>query len=418
MAQITDVLFRQLAPTVPAALRAEYVKWFNVYLYEYGITTERRIAAALGRMMVESSNFSRTAENLNYSAKRLMQVWPKRFPTLAKANDYAHNPRKLANYVYGSRLGNRPGTDDGWDLRGGGFNQTTGRDGYKSLGEELGIDLLADPEYLRTPEGAVRSACAEFAKRGCNELADGWQLTAICKRINGGTNGLAEQKANSAKVLALLPDGFVLTKPKLVQPTAISTKVVPSEDDVDDGTPAWIEDHETEPEDVTAAPTPENSSEQPQTAASGTVLGNQTAENIVNAPAVGAQDNKALVEAAKELPDTHVQEKTKTGFLAKVFGTIVAIVTGQITFADFLTKGLSFETIINAIKTLFDVAFQWRYIIGGALFLWFVVNKFESIYLKSKVLNINTDPTKGNAVLNTEPKKPSLWIRIKAIFGK
>lgn len=73
------------------------------------------------------------SENLNYSAKRLTEVWPGRFPTIASAKPFANNPRKLANRVYGGRLGN-VGDDDGWLYRGRGLAQITGRANYAKFG--------------------------------------------------------------------------------------------------------------------------------------------------------------------------------------------------------------------------------------------------------------------------------------------
>jgi putative chitinase len=72
-------------------------------------------------------------ENLNYSAKRLTQVWPGRFPTIASAKPYANNPRRLANKVYGGRLGNTD-PDDGWLYRGRGLSQITGKENYSKFG--------------------------------------------------------------------------------------------------------------------------------------------------------------------------------------------------------------------------------------------------------------------------------------------
>src|SRR5260221_2328276 len=185
MSQITDDLFKKIAPTLPASARAEYIKWLNVYCFKYDINDELRLGAFSGNTMEESGRFTRTEENLNYSAPRLMKVWPRRFPTLALASQYAHQPIKLANYVYGGRLGNRPNTNDGWDYRGGGSDQTTGRDGYRRVGNELGLDLVAHPELLRTIRYAIQSACFEFQDRGCNEMADSRRFTKTVEAING-----------------------------------------------------------------------------------------------------------------------------------------------------------------------------------------------------------------------------------------
>lgn len=86
-----------------------------------------RLQFFLAQLGHESSGLTVDEENLDYSAARLMAVWPSRFPTLAAAQPYAHNPRALANKVYGGRLGNI-GPDDGWKYRGRGYIQLTGRD--------------------------------------------------------------------------------------------------------------------------------------------------------------------------------------------------------------------------------------------------------------------------------------------------
>ena len=96
-------------------------------------------------------------ENLYYTtAKRIAQVWPSRF-TAASAAAYLRNPQKLANKVYNGRLGNREGTDDGWDYRGGGLDHLTGRDNYRAASSVVGVDLVAHPDRILEPAIAVES---------------------------------------------------------------------------------------------------------------------------------------------------------------------------------------------------------------------------------------------------------------------
>jgi putative chitinase len=247
MGKITEAIVKKIAPTVSPALRKELTFWFNKYCFEYEINNELRLAAFFGNAMEESARFSRTEENLNYSAGRLRQVWPARFKTNEIAQQYAKNPKKLANYVYGGRNGNRGvNTDDGWIYRGGGYNQTTGRGNYKTTGDVIGLDLVKNPELLRTPQYAVKSACAEFYRRGCNKLADQRKLKEICKAINGGYNGLAHRQAFYAIAMEALPDGFKLSAPSEVDaPVDLITSVEPHVPDtslaVDAGVPAWKE---------------------------------------------------------------------------------------------------------------------------------------------------------------------------------
>jgi hypothetical protein len=100
---------------------------------KYGITTPLLIAHVMAQVSHECGAGHDVIENLNYSATRIRQVWPSRFATVEAAAPYANNPQKLANKVYNGRLGNRVGSNDGWNFRGRGGSQTTGRDGYKRV---------------------------------------------------------------------------------------------------------------------------------------------------------------------------------------------------------------------------------------------------------------------------------------------
>lgn len=101
------------------------------------------------------ANLAPTTENLNYSAKRMMEVWPTRFKTLEAAAPYANNPEKLANNVYGGRLGNNK-TGDGWLYRGRGYPQITGKSGYEKFAKLLGVDLVNKPELALEPKIAAK----------------------------------------------------------------------------------------------------------------------------------------------------------------------------------------------------------------------------------------------------------------------
>lgn len=174
---------------------------------EYGITTPARICHFLGQIHHESVGLSRLEEDLNYTAKRLTEVWPKRFPTIAAAAPYARNPRKLAEKTYGGRLGNTaPG--DGWKYRGGGLIMNTGRDNYERPGELIGVDLVAQPELLRTPPIAALAAAAWWQDHGCNELADREDVTAITRRVQGGSLGLEDRKRQVARANAIWRPGW------------------------------------------------------------------------------------------------------------------------------------------------------------------------------------------------------------------
>lgn len=141
----------------------------------------------LAQALHESVMLERLEEGLNYSAERLMKVWPKRFPTLAAARPYANNAEALANKVYGGRLGNtQPG--DGWRYRGRGVMQVTGRANYALVQQVTALPVLANPGLLAQPLPALQAAIAWW-ERGVPDsvLHDPEQVT---EAVNGGRNGL------------------------------------------------------------------------------------------------------------------------------------------------------------------------------------------------------------------------------------
>jgi len=171
---------------------------------KFGITTGARLADFLAQTGHESANYTRRVEGLNYSAQRLMQVWPMRFPDIRLAQPYAQNPQALANKVYAGRMGNtEPG--DGWRFRGRGFLQVTGRANYREvtrLLREAGVlcpDFERDPDALAEPRWAAMSAAALWQSWNLNELADAGEFTKQTIRINGGKNGLDDRLARRAR---------------------------------------------------------------------------------------------------------------------------------------------------------------------------------------------------------------------------
>ena len=181
-------------------------KWeipLNQVFVKYDINTPKRQAAFIGQCAVESANFTRLQENLNYSAQRLTQVWPSRFPNINMAEAYAHNPEKLADFVYAGRMGNLQ-DGDGWKFHGRGLIQLTGRENYANCGSGIGVDLIDNPDLLLTPQYAVLSAGWFWNKKGLNALADTQEYGAMTRRINGGLTGLDERIAKITKALQVL----------------------------------------------------------------------------------------------------------------------------------------------------------------------------------------------------------------------
>ena len=172
---------------------------------KYSLNTALRQAAFIGQCQHESENFTKLEEGLNYSASRLMAVWPSRFPNLDMANQYANNPQKLANKVYGGRMGNgNEESGEGYAYRGRGLIQMTGKEAYANCGSGLGVDFLSNPDLLSTPEYATLSAGWFWNKKGLNDLADTGDYETMTKRINGGVLGLDDRKAKIAKAREIL----------------------------------------------------------------------------------------------------------------------------------------------------------------------------------------------------------------------
>jgi putative chitinase len=200
MGLVTEQILGQVMPKCPNA--SAWVPPLNAAMDRFEIADDRRAAAFLAQIAQESGELCRLVENLNYSAGRLMQVWPKRFPTLKSARPYERNPEKLANYVYASRLGNGDqASGDGWRFRGRGLIQTTGRANYRSAGSALSLNLESQPELLEALDAAALSAAWFWKSHGLNELADSGgagdeeDFETISIRINGGRAGLDARKA-------------------------------------------------------------------------------------------------------------------------------------------------------------------------------------------------------------------------------
>ena len=226
---ITVADLRKIAgPAAKEVIITEVVNFINEDGDRYKIDTPRRVAEFVGQGVVESGNYSILEENLNYSAKRMTQVWPKRFPNVKAAEPYAKNPKALANFTYGSRMGNRPGTNDGWDYRGRGIKQLTGRENYTEFTKWAKSKYPDAPDFVKYPDKvkefpwAVLSAVWFWYTKGVYKFADNDDTTGATKAINGGTIGLAERIAavNKAKrIINPAPTSIkVEKKPKAADP--------------------------------------------------------------------------------------------------------------------------------------------------------------------------------------------------------
>jgi putative chitinase len=164
---------------------------------KFEINTPLRLAHFLAQCGHESGGFKLTKENLNYSAKGLNGIFKKYFPTLESAVPYERKPEKIANKVYGGRMGNgAEASGEGWKFHGRGFIQLTGKDNYTAFTKSIGEDCIANPDLVAS-KYALASAAWFFNKNGLHKMADGGAndttVTAITKRVNGGTIGLADR---------------------------------------------------------------------------------------------------------------------------------------------------------------------------------------------------------------------------------
>lgn len=154
---------------------------------------EVEIPKLMGQALYETQMLRRLEEDLDYSADRLMAVWPGRFPTRQLAEQYAHAPEKLAGFVYGNRLGNTSDAD-GWDYRGSGIPMITGKANYQLVQNRTGIPLVAHPQLLRTdPLTIVRCAIAWWEKNIEDQILPDTQR--VSEVVSGGDLGLAQRLA-------------------------------------------------------------------------------------------------------------------------------------------------------------------------------------------------------------------------------
>lgn len=189
------------------------------YAAKYGIITKKQTCAFIATCLIESNGFNAKRESFAYSAERLRQVFPTRVKSSAAAKALiAQGQPAVANYLYGDRYGNRAGTNDGWDYRGGGLIQNTFRSNYYELQKMTGIAFGDNPKLIENLDNSVRAAMAFWQLKGCNEMAEkinvyanGYTLNTldnsgretgdykmnygariIRKTVNGGFNGYDE----------------------------------------------------------------------------------------------------------------------------------------------------------------------------------------------------------------------------------
>lgn len=164
---------------------------------KFELNTPLRLAHFLAQAGHESGGFKAVNENLNYGAKGLLGIFKKYFPTPEKAALYERKPEKIANLVYGNRMGNgAEASGEGYRYRGRGYIQLTGKDNYKAFDATVTENILENPDLVAT-KYPLMSAGWFFHKNGLHKIADKGAtdavVTEVTKRVNGGTIGLVDR---------------------------------------------------------------------------------------------------------------------------------------------------------------------------------------------------------------------------------
>lgn len=177
----------------------EIDEWYDAmveFLPKYDIVSVTRVAGFISQCAHESLDFTRTLENLNYSAQRLNQIFPKYFIRAGRnATHYHRQPEKIANIVYANRMDNGDAeSGDGWRFRGRGLIQLTGRYNYTQFGKSCNMTAEEVIPYIETKRGAIHSACWYWDSRNLNRAADAHDVGQMTRLINGGTHGINDRQ--------------------------------------------------------------------------------------------------------------------------------------------------------------------------------------------------------------------------------
>lgn len=169
------------------------------------IDTPFEMASFVAQVAHESNEFTQMEESLNYSAQRLMQVWPRRFPDMTTALQYAQNAEKLGNFVYANRMGNGPPeTGDGYRFRGRGPIQITGYNNYHDCGLAIEADLTKRPELLLDPNWGIKSSLWYWHMKKLDQYDDDMDVKVETRAVNGGTLGLKVRQQYFDRCYAVL----------------------------------------------------------------------------------------------------------------------------------------------------------------------------------------------------------------------
>lgn len=205
---LTLNVIRKAMPNISLTQATGYLEPLVEAMDEAAINNPARISAFLAQLGHESFDFKFMEEGLNYSADALLKTFPKYFNAQTAAQ-YARQPQKIANKVYGGRMGNGPeSSGDGWRYRGRGPIQLTGKDNYRAftdaVGRKFGVDFVANPDLVAQPKWGFKAAAWFWDTRNLNALADVGNFDQITYRINGGYKGKEDRDKRYAIAKAAL----------------------------------------------------------------------------------------------------------------------------------------------------------------------------------------------------------------------
>jgi putative chitinase len=172
----------------------KYASIISKAIEDYEINNVPMLIAQIGH---ESGGLKVFEENLNYSGKRLLEIFPRYF-TPSNVNNYAGKPEAIANRVYANRMGNgNEASGDGFKFKGRGAIQLTGKETYSKFASDMEKTLDEIVEYIKTSEGSIESAAWFWNYRDINSVSS--DIIATTRKINGGLNGLNNRKQLYAK---------------------------------------------------------------------------------------------------------------------------------------------------------------------------------------------------------------------------
>jgi putative chitinase len=228
---ILSAITTAIRATSPNADACTWANALGASMQSSGINTPKRVAMFIGQCAVESAHFTVLSEDLDYTHETALRgAWPAKFPVGFDCTPYLQHPEALADYVYGddAALGNtQPG--DGWRFRGGGLIQITGRWWFTQLATAVAMSPEDAADWVRTTEGAARSACWWWVREGCNTLADEWLVSRVTDKIDPGTESAHQRLAACNGALAALAAAGEEIAQNPQTSTPVSTKTAPEE---------------------------------------------------------------------------------------------------------------------------------------------------------------------------------------------